>query len=186
MMARPAILSAFFVLTGLAAAGAAPFDPVYRAIFPADRARILLASACAPLPATLAGKVTGTWTPEERDIAALEEKLPTALKGALAKEPGIGLESIAVLQQGDAIANHARQYAGILVAGRRRILLIAAPIRHVDVDGPHIDFQVQNSSWRSTHALGVCGGGPNQFSAQFDPATGGFVDFHFSGRRDQP
>jgi hypothetical protein len=87
MRARPAILIAVLMLTGLARAAAAPFDPVYRAIFPAERARMLLASACAPLSGSLARKITG---------------------------------------------------------------------------------------------------GPNQFSAQYDPAIGRFVDFHFSGRHHQP
>jgi hypothetical protein len=169
------------MLGGMAQAHAALFDPSYRAIFPAARARLLLVPSCTPLPARLSGMITGTWTPRGADVDVLENRLPATLKTAIANARGIGPESSTVLQQWESIANHARQYAGIAIKGRKRILLIAAPISHVDFDGPHIDFEVQNSAWRSTRPLGVCDGRPNQFSAQYDPETGGFEDFTFSG-----
>jgi hypothetical protein len=181
MMARRAIFAALLILGGMAQAHAALFDPSYRAIFPAARARLLLVPSCSPLPAGLPEMVTDTWTPRPEDVDALESRLPTALRSAIANAPGIGSESGAVLKQWESIANHARQYAGITIKGRRRILVIAAPISHVDFDGPHIDFDVQNSAWRSTRPLGICDGGPNQFSTQYDPEIGAFEDFTFSG-----
>jgi hypothetical protein len=165
----------------MAQAHAALFDPSYRAIFPAARARLLLVPSCTPLPAGLADLTGETWTPSLEDVQALENHLPTALRSAIATTPWIGPDSGAVLRQWESIANHARQYAGITVKGRKRILIIAAPISHVDFDGRHIDFDVQNSAWRAARPLGVCDGGPNQFSAQYDPQTGTFEEFTFSG-----
>jgi hypothetical protein len=116
-------------------------------------------------------------------VDLLENRLPAALKIAVEKAQGIGPDSVTVLQGSESITNHARQYAGVTVKGRRRILVIAAPISHVDSDGAHVDFEVQNASWRSTRPLGVCDGGPNQFSTLYDPATGSFTEFTFSGTR---
>ncbi|MEP6831383.1 MAG: hypothetical protein ABI963_13665 [Rhizomicrobium sp.] len=181
MKARGLGLIALLMLGGMAQARAALFDPSYRVIFPAGRAKILLSPSCAPLPAGLLKAVSETWTPNDRDVDALEERLPEALKAAVGKAHGIGPATAAVLRQPDSIANHARQYAGIAVGDRNRILVIAAPIRYVGTNGPYTDFQVQNSSWRSMKPLGTCDGGPNQFSAQYDPMTGDFLNFTFSG-----
>ena len=181
MTARRAIFAGLLMLGGTAPAHAALFDPSYRAIFPAARARLLLVPSCTPLPARLSERVTATWTLRREDVEALENRLPAALKSAIANAHWIGPQSGAVLRQWDSIANHARQYAGIAVQGRRRILVIAAPISHVDFDGPHTDFDVRNPSWRSTRPLGICDGGPNQFSTQYDPAARVFEDFTFSG-----
>jgi hypothetical protein len=181
MTRRRAGLVALLILGGMTQAKAASFDPAYRVIFPAGRAKILLSPSCAPLPARLLQSVSGTWTPRNEDIDALEERLPESLKIAVARIPGIGPKTAAVLRQPASIANHARQYAGISLGRGRRILVIAAPIRYVGARGPYTDFQVQNSTWRSKHALGACAGGPNQFSAQYDPATGTFENFVFSG-----
>ena len=107
--------------------------------------------------------------------------MPEALKIAVGKISGIGPETVAVLRKPESIANHARQYAGIILRRHKRILVIAAPIRYVGANGPYTDFQVQNSSWRGKHALGACDGDFNQFSAQYDPVTGSFDKFVFSG-----
>ncbi len=125
--------------------------------------------------------MSGTWTPEDEDVDALEDRLPAALKAAVTNAHWIGPETASVLRQPESIANHARQYAGIAVNHHKRILVIAAPIRYVGIAGSYTDFQVQNSSWRSIRPLGTCKGGPNQFSAQYDPMTGNFEDFTFSG-----
>ncbi len=181
MKARRAGLVALLILGGVTQAEAGLFDPVYRVIFPAGRAKILLSPSWAPLPARLLQSVSGTWTPSNDDIDALEERLPEALKIAVGKIPGIGPETVAVLRKPESIANHARQYAGVMFDRHKRILVIAAPIRYVDANGPYTDFQVQNSSWRGKHALGACDGDLNQFSAQYDPAAASFDKFVFSG-----
>jgi hypothetical protein len=182
MKARGLGLIALLFLGGTVQADASLFDPSYRVIYPAGRAKILLSRpSCAPLPEGLLQGVSGTWTPNNRDVDALENRLPDALKAAVGKMLGIGPATAAALRSPESIANHARQYAGIAVGGRKRILVIAAPIRYVGTNGPYTDFQVQNSAWRSTRPLGACGGGPNQFSAQYDPMTGDFRDFRFSG-----
>ena len=182
MMVVPAILVLVLMLGGMAQTHAI-FDPAYRAIFPAGRAKLLLMRSCAPVKADLPDTVSGTWTPRRADVDGLESRLPGALRTAVEKADGIGAESVAILERADSIANHARQYAGVTVNGHRRILIIAAPISHVDSDGARIDFEIQNSAWRSTRPLGVCDGGPNQFSALYDPATGNFGEFIFSGTR---
>lgn len=181
MKGRRAGLVALLMLGSVTQAEAGLFDPAYRVVFPADRAKILLSPSCAPLPAKLLQSVSGTWTPNNDDIEALEEHLPEALKIAVGKIPGIGPETVAVLRKPESIANHARQYAGIMLGRYKRILVIAAPIRYVGASGPYTDFQVQNSSWRSKHALGACDGDLNQFSAQYDPAAASFDKFVFSG-----
>lgn len=180
MKRRRAGLAALLLLGGVTQAKASAFDPAYRVIFPAGRAKILLGPSCAPLPAKLLASVSGTWTPTNDDIDSLEEQLPEALKIAVGKIPKIGPETVAVLRKPETIANHARQYAGIMLSRRKRILIIAAPIRYVGTNGPYTDFQVQNSSWRGKHALGACDGDLNQFSAQYDPANGNFENFVFS------
>jgi hypothetical protein len=173
---------ALLLLGGTVQADASLFDPSYRVIYPASRAKILLSRpSCAPLPEGLLHTVSGTWTPNDRDVDAMEIRLPDALKAAVGKIPGIGPATTAALRSPESISNHARQYAGLAIGGRKRILVIAAPIRYVGANGPYTEFQVQNSAWRSTRPLGACGGGPNQFSAQYDPMTGDFWDFRFSG-----
>ncbi|MES2256357.1 MAG: hypothetical protein V4559_15120 [Pseudomonadota bacterium] len=181
MKGRWAGLIALLMLGSVTQAEAALFDPAYRVVFPAGRAKILLSPSCAPLPAKLLPSVSGTWTPSNDDIDALEDHLPEALKIAVGKISGIGPETVAVLRKPESIANHARQYAGIMLGRHKRILVIAAPIRYVGTNGPYTDFQVQNSSWRGKHALGACDGDLNQFSAQYDPVTGSFDTFMFSG-----
>jgi hypothetical protein len=183
MRCRSAFLVALLSLTGIVDAQAALFDPSYRVILPAARARLLLAPSCAPLPAHLLEQVSGVWTPAKQDIDALEDRLPAALKAAIAQTHWIGPESATVLRQWESIANHARQYAGLMIENRKRILLIAAPIRHVDSDGPHLDSEVQASAWRYGRPLGVCNGDTGQFSAQYDHATGQFADFTFGGAK---
>lgn len=180
MKRRLAGLVALLILAGVMRSEASPFDPAYRVIFPAGRAKILLGPSCAPLPAKLLASVSGTWTPGDAEIDDLEDHLPEALKIAVGKIPKIGPETVAVLRKPETIANHARQYAGIMLGQHKRILVIAAPIHYVGANGPYTDFQVQDSSWRGKHALGACDGNLNQFSVQYDPANGNFENFVFS------
>ena len=185
MMCRSAFLVALLSLSCAVDARAARFDPSYRVILPASRARLLLAQSCAPLPGHLLEQVSGVWTPAKTDVDALEDRLPAALKAAIEQTRWIGPESAAVLKQSESIANHARQYAGLMIENRKRILVIAAPIRHVDSDGPHMDSEVRASAWRYGRPLGVCNGDPGQFSAQYDRATRQFTGFTFGGAKSE-
>lgn len=181
-MIRPLALSLVFLTCAAAAMAAAPygglFDPAYRVVIPSRQVKSFLSTnSCAPLPKGLAGKVSATWVPDDTAIADMERQLPIALQSAIRDAQWIGPIYRARLTDWESIANHTRQYAGVVLDGKKRILVIGAQIYAVDFDGRH---DLVQGDWQSKPA-GACDGGPAQFFAIFDPDTEKFHDFTFSG-----
>jgi hypothetical protein len=110
------------------------------------------------------GPANGTWQPTKKQIAALESGLPAALKDAREKRGDHQKLSLTFL----------RQYAGIIVGGRKIIYVNAFPRGVLD------DEHSSKLSWRF-QAVMVCDGGPAFFGAVYDPAADRFSDFAFNG-----
>lgn len=164
---------------GLASAGEM-FDPAYRDIVPADNVRKFLAqSGCAPLPDRVAGKFSDTWTPSANDVEFLEASLPSALRKSIRETNWIGPKSREILTQYRSIVNHARQYAGIIIDGRKMILVVAAPRYFIDFDGRHDMEMFADIHWHE-HPIGACDGGPDDFTVLYDLQDKQFGKFEFS------
>ncbi len=177
-----AAITVWIALLGCGQALAAGlFDPAFGYVVPADKVRDFLSKpGCLALPNDAANKISATWTPQPAEITYLEGRLQFALKAAIRKTKWIGPESRGVLSQWQSIANHARQYAGIVVGGRKMIWVVAAPTYDFDFDGRHDMETFQDVRWHD-HPIGVCDGGPGQFAVQYDSSSRQFGPFSFSG-----
>ena len=185
MRCRSAVLVALLSLDGHggSARQRCSIRPI-ASFFRRRRAKLLLAPSCAPLPAQLLEPFPDAWTLETRCSMPSKTDCRPRSRPRSRKRTGSGRNPRRFCGNPETIANHARQYAGLMIENRKRILLIAAPIRYVDSDGPHTDPEVQNVRMAGYgRPLGVCDGDPSQFSAQYDPATGSSTDFNFGGAK---
>jgi hypothetical protein len=124
-------------------------------IFAGDRA-LELTEQCSRISP---GPVDSTWTPSASEISAMEPALLERVRQELTTANA----------QEDAAA-YIRQYAGLVIAGRRVIYT------HGFIEG--IDDPDQG--WR-THARIICDGGAITFGVEYDPATRTFANFAFNG-----
>jgi hypothetical protein len=152
-----------------AVAGASQtLDPEGGAVLPTSLASALLIQCSRIAPQD----ISGTWSPSPRQIRDLEVRLPQALSGEAAKRSNTYI--------GKFIGHYVgfnRQYAGILIAGRKVVYVNAFPQAMVHSDKS--DF-VEAPDWRSSPVT-VCDGGPEFFGVEFDPETEKFEDFSFNG-----
>jgi hypothetical protein len=146
------------------AAGLLLLDPAKGVIFPAAHAQDLLRQCSRDVPSS----VSGAWTPDERQIRALEAKLPDAL-ARTSGGPYVKLDTTI------------RQYAGIIVKGRKVIYVNAFPSSLLDEEAHDQSFtHIPPHDWHSIAVI-ICDGGAEFFGAEFDPVTGNFSDFSFNG-----
>ena len=146
-------LAGLFVAAGAVAALAGPvLNPKWGAIFPPNLAHTLLSQCSRSVP-----KADGTWIPDQKQIAALEKGLVAALAVADAAQ-----------NYKRDIIHTARQYAGITIAGSKRIYVNGFP------------SQMDSGDWRH-RAMVVCDGGPAFFGVEYDPAERTFSGFAFNG-----
>ena len=180
MKAREGLVAlAMFMMVG-DAANAALFDDRYRAVIPANDVKDFLAArGCTYFPKGL-DRVSAGWLPDAAIIAAAEDRLPRALQRAIQDAPWIGPISKAKQTDWEEVANHSRQYAGIVLNGRKLVLVVAARIYVVDFDGRHDWVKIDNPDWWRA-PQGVCDGGSTQFVTFYDPAEGSYRDFTFAG-----
>jgi hypothetical protein len=170
---RYATILFFYLLSaGLAvAAEFPPLDPALGVVFPAERARLLLhqCSRDAPDRDDQSNEhVSATWKPDGRQIKRLEELLPAALSAELSKRT----------QNNDRAKAITRQYAGLVINGRKIIYVNAFPAGALDVEFSPTYRRIFN--WQSEPAL-VCDGGAVFFGVEYDPATEMFSNFKFNG-----
>lgn len=165
MLARKRLLSMVVlgVSLSLAAATAGTF-PIPRSgtVFHGESA-VLLTRQCSRIALA---PVTGVWEPAAAQIAALEPKLADLLAVKLASRSDIGFMA----------ADFYRQYGGLLV-GRRKIIYVNGFHREL------IDAQMGTGHITNWHTVPVqvCDGGALTFGVEYDPATGRFANFAFSG-----
>jgi hypothetical protein len=179
-MKRAAALMLATLLTPLSVEAGSLFDPAYRVVIPTDQGRTFLAPGCNALPEGIREKVSDFWMPGDADIAAAEQHLAFAYIKAIRGASWIGPVSQGRLVDWESVANHARQYAGVVQNGRKKILVVAAPIYVFDFDGRH-DLVLPQDLQAKFFARGVCDGGPSQFSVLYDPASATYGEFYFTG-----
>jgi hypothetical protein len=103
-------------------------------------------------------EVLGGWDPTPDDVAQLEANLPGFLKTAPGAAPDLWQR----------VATYKRQYAGIVTADGRSLILVNA---FCDPTG---------TDWH-TEPVFVLDGGDCYFSVIFDPSTGTFSDLRING-----
>jgi hypothetical protein len=142
-------------------------DPDWGVVFAGEHARELARECSRPSP----GPVSGTWTPSPRIIRDLETRLPPVLARELARYGSTAPAS-----------NYYRQYGGLIVGGRRIVYVNGIHRQIVDnaVENVRHGGHADPTKWRRQAAL-ICDGGAITFGVEYDPATGGFANFHFNG-----
>jgi len=137
-----------------------PFAPSTHTILAGAEALKLSHQCSRPSP----GPVEAQWTPTEADIQTLEPNLGTILRAHLTHE-GVTTP----------IADYYRQYAGLVIGGRRVIYINGIERSALETSNSNHPFD-----WR-TQATGICDGGPITFGVEYDVAAGEFTRFAFNG-----
>jgi len=155
MTGRYLSLCGLLAVAGTLCAAALPaLNPALGVVFPDNKARELTKQCSRGGPA----HITGTWTPDNKQIAELEITLVAALSKA---------DSPADFKVRD-FSHLARQYGGLVDSTHKLIYVNAFTTRDI------------NGDWRR-HAVMVCDGGPAFFGAEYDPSTKTFAHFEFNG-----
>lgn len=131
-------------------------------IFPAAKAREL-APQCSRISP---GPVTDVWTPANADIDAMEPALAKLLASKLAAVDG-GHYATA--------GDYYRQYAGLVIGGRR--IIYAGGVHKSAVMDNRPEYR---DLWRR-QAVTICDGGPIVFGVEYNPTTKTFANFAFNG-----
>jgi hypothetical protein len=160
---RAAILAFAAALNADGASAAAALNPRWSTILPPVKARLLLKQCSRDAPQS----VDATWTPRRTEIAELESRL-----GPILAERLDAIELSDGLPDRPAPADYYRQYAGIIIAGRRVIY----------VNGfSKLFLRDFGTEWHR-EPVRVCDGGEELFGVEYDPATKTFANFRFNGR----
>jgi hypothetical protein len=150
-----------------ATAQAAPaLDPTAGAIFSPAQAKQLLHQCSRSVPSA-----TDFWQPDATTIRGLEARLPNALTAIW--QDHRRADSNAPSQP---VFNFGRQYAGLIVGGRKIVYVNVFPNDMTDFDGK----KPVRYDWKSKPVI-VCDGGDNFFGIEYDPETKTFSHFEFNG-----
>lgn len=78
------------------------------------------------------------------------------------------------------IGNHALQFAGVIIDGKQSILIVGAEAQMYDFSGVTPVYPPKGK-WRDdTRAVGICDGGPSNFSVLYDVEAKTFGPFALS------
>jgi hypothetical protein len=166
-MMRRIDLVAVFLVAGLAAAIAAPvWDAKDGVIFPPEKAKTLLKQCSRDEP----NGITGYWLPQTGQIVELEHRLPALL------ERKIQQMADAAEPHGPHMPNYLRQYAGLLIGGRKVIYVNGFPGDQT-FRGDGLE---RRTDWRTKPVL-VCDGYIGYFGVEYDPETRDFAHLVFNG-----
>ena len=163
------LITAILILAAAATARAedaqqSHFLPDTGAIFPVATARDLAEQCSREAPEN----IEGTWTPSQKQIAALEPKLEELLAQSLAQKK----------QRGDryvpAVSDYYRQYAGYVIGGRKIIYINGFDKRIVQSSAEH------GLDWHVT-PVRVCDGGNAFFGVEYDVEVKRFGKLAFNG-----
>ncbi len=166
-MATP---TSIVLITTLLAVTAACARPVSSQSLRAGRGTVLPAGSAADIVRQCSrgtpGPVDGVWTPTSADIVALDRALAPVLVDAL-KHSSIP-DSLR-----PPISRYYRQYAGLVVGGKRIIY-----VNGFDDDILHA--YTDSTEWHRTPIV-VCDGGEGFFGAEYDPSSLQVRHFQFNG-----
>ena len=155
MTSRFLSLCGLLTVGGTLCAAALPvLNPAWGVVFPDDKARELTKQCSRNGPA----HITGTWTPDTKQIAELVKGLVAALSKA---------DSPVDFKVRD-FSHLARQYGGLVDPAHKLIYVNAFTMRDI------------NGDWRKRAVL-VCDGGPAFFGVEYDPSVKTFSHFEFNG-----
>jgi hypothetical protein len=139
--------------------------PSWAAVLPSQNAAAVGQPCGPPLHAA-----EGIWSPTQEDISRLERELDRVLEKSLAR-------SALPDSLRPAVTDYYRQYAGVVVNGKRLI----------NVTGFHRQYlaavqrlNADTTAWRTQPVL-FCDGGEFYFGATYDPSDGHFITFQFNG-----
>lgn len=161
----PAVVA--LCVAGLALAAPSTLDPGKGIILSSGQAQ----SAARQCSRISPGPVQDVWVPTPPQIWRLEQALPAYFRAAAVLEPVAQREHIDTEAADRLLPRYYRQYAGLIVGGRRIVYLNA-------VIGE--ESNTRYFDWRHK-VIGVCDGGTITFGVEFDPATGKFDHFAFNG-----
>ena len=170
MWRRLGVVAAVALSIAVAApAQAAPLAREQRVVLPASQVPKLVRQCSRRRP----GPVEGTWTPSAAQLDQLEARLPVVFLENLERAHGGHLAP--GIDQDALLASYYRQYAGLVIAGRRVIYLHA-------FRSPHSPLR---RDWRREPII-VCDGGTITFGVEYDPARRTFANFAFNGSLRRP
>ena len=178
------VISCGAILANMAVAQSKPiFDPDYRALVPAPQAMQLVSSngGCSTMQETLSGlTVTSTWevSPEQAD--SIEPALAFRLGRAVDAANWMPLQMRILYKDYQIISNHALQFIGVIIDGKKDILIIGAEAQMYDFGSIYQNFSPKGK-WREVgSAIGICDGGPANFSVLYDVDAKKFGEFALS------
>ena len=151
-------------VVGIVASGQMPavLSPQMGAVLPDDQALTFARPRLCNRPG--AGPADGTWRPEPETIRRLESVLGAELQTALDLQSDPNRRLLAT--------DFYRQYAGLVIAGRRVVYISGLHRSHVDRE--------PKWSWQTQAARG-CDGGLRSFGAEYDVATRVVSNILFDG-----
>lgn len=176
---RRLIRALLVAICGSSALAAGRLDPADGTVFYGKHAFELLGSCSRDSP----GGVQGAWDPTVDQIAELERRLPQALADHIATRPRTrqALNNLVTAYADKDFVGYDRQYGGLLVDGQKLIYVNAFPHQWLDFDGSDMTAMwKQTPDWRH-RMVTLCDGGHTFFGVLYDPVTGRFQDFQFSG-----
>jgi hypothetical protein len=132
------------------------------AVLQGDQALVFATTRLCNRPGT--GAAEATWTPDAETIRRLESVLAPQLQAAIDLQSDPAKRLLAT--------DFYRQYAGLVIAGRRIVYINGLHSSTVQRD--------PTDSWQ-TIAARPCDGGLRFFGAEYDVATGGIAKIFFNG-----
>ena len=161
-----------------------PLNSHWGAVFPPGSAGQLLRQCSRGTPTP----IQGTWNPSPDQIRLLESPLSVLLDRQLS---ALGLPDSLHARAGD----YYRQYAGVIVGGRRIIYVNGFHKTQVAATRTFLTEHRNDSAalrnfpsafrdsdyWRGVSTV-VCDGGEYYFGVEYDLETGRFRNFSFNGR----
>jgi len=142
------------------------FPPGTSAILPENIALKVARPCSREVPAN----VTGAWTPDREQVAAMEAQLAPALRRALAE-----------LSMADSVRpkvmEYYRQFVGIVSGGKKIIYVSGFHSSYLSLVS---SIGADTTAWRFAPVY-VCDGGSGYFGAEFDPDTGKLGPIYFNG-----
>ena len=161
---RLAVAALFLSAVSCGGSLSRPVAPNQSALLSLDQARLLTDQCSRPAPSP-----DSMWQPSDADIRALEANL-RRLEGRRASECCIRGARIKDVDK------YLRQYAGVVVAGRRYIYVSALSVSSFE----NWPTQAPLPNWRA-EAYVVCDGGSSYWGVLYDPLTRSFTQLAFNG-----
>jgi hypothetical protein len=162
---RPALAALLCASLAHPASASDTFVPEHGVIFPPEK----MESVLHPCSRSAPGPVEGGWQPGERDVVALERRLPGLFKTEAKKEA----ESFGGRMP--EASNYYRQYVGLIIGGRHIVYVNAFDSHLAENQPPNPRYHFD---WKTTVPF-ACDFGTGEFGVEYDPAADTFAHFEF-------